>query len=509
LKNILGIPAKFIARIAPVLLAVCLIMTVNTDAPAREDAIEDKVHPGLLAQSAEGDLDFILWMEQQADLSESSSLSSKEQKGWYVYKQLVDTANSSQKDLIYQLEELGVEYHSFWIANMVHVRGDYDLVVQLAGRPEVQSVFPNPTVPFQEPFHHPEDPLTREAQEDISAIEWNISLVRAPQVWQSGVTGQNVVIGGQDTGYDWDHPALQPHYRGWDGGIADHDYNWHDAIHSGGVSWCPENSPVPCDDHGHGTHTMGTMVGDDGGSNQIGMAPGAKWIGCRNMNRGAGTPVTYTECFQWFLAPTRIDGSEPDPTMAPDVINNSWVCPPSEGCDWDSLQTIVNNVRAAGILVVASAGNEGAGCGTVVDPPAIYDSSFSIGATQSDEQIASFSSRGPSAFTDLLKPDVSAPGYRVRSSFPVDSYVKLSGTSMAAPHVSGLAALMVSADPSLSGNVDEIETRIKRFAFPRPTTETCGGIPAGSIPNNTFGWGRIDAWGTVYPADTFFPFFWN
>ena len=118
---------------------------------------------------------------------------------------------------------------------------------------------------------------------------------------------------------------------------------------------------------------MGTMVGDDGAGNQIGMAPGAKWIGCRNMNSGWGTPATYIECYQWFIAPTKVDGSAPDPSKAPDVINNSWGCPPSEGCtDPNVLLTVVQAVRAAGIVTVHSAGNEGDDqpdpCHSVSDP---------------------------------------------------------------------------------------------------------------------------------------------
>ncbi len=152
-------------------------------------------------------------------------------------------------------------------------------------------------------------------------------------MWAAGYTGQGAVIGGQDTGYDWDHPALKNQYRGWNGASADHDYNWHDAIHVTG-SICGANSPEPCDDDDHGTHTMGTMVGDDGLGNQIGMAPGARWIGCRNMNDGVGTPATYTECYEWFIAPYPVGGTpdQGDPSKAPDVINNSWGCPPSEGC---------------------------------------------------------------------------------------------------------------------------------------------------------------------------------
>src|SRR6185295_14141036 len=132
----------------------------------------------------------------------------------------------------------------------------------------------------------------------IEAIEPGISYSKAPQVWALGFTGQGIVVGGADTGYQWDHPALKPHYRGWNGVTANHDYSWHDSIHSS-AGPCVGNSPQPCDDNSHGTHTMGTAIGSDGGSNQIGMAPGAKWIGCRNMDQGNGTPTTYAECFQF------------------------------------------------------------------------------------------------------------------------------------------------------------------------------------------------------------------
>ena len=172
----------------------------------------------------------------------------------------------------------------------------------------------------------------------------------------------------------WTHNAIKPHYRGWNGSTADHNYNWHDSIHSGG-GICSPNHMEPCDDNAHGTHTTGTTVGDDGAGNQIGVAPGAKWIGCRNMDQGNGTPATYTECFQFFIAPTDLNGQNPNPALRPHVMNNSWVCPPSEGCAPDTLQTIVENTEAAGIFVEASAGNAGPNCSTVDDPPAIYDAS--------------------------------------------------------------------------------------------------------------------------------------
>ena len=147
----------------------------------------------------------------------------------------------------------------------------------------------------------------------------------------------------RDTGVRWTHNAIKPHYRGWDGVTADHDYNWHDSIHDSSGNPCGNDSPFPCDDSFHGTHTIGTAIGDDGTGNQIGMAPGAKWIGCRNMDEGAGTPARYIECMEFFLAPYPIGGtpSQGDPTKAPDMTINSWGCPPSEGCSANTLQSAV------------------------------------------------------------------------------------------------------------------------------------------------------------------------
>jgi len=327
------------------------------------------------------------------------------------------------------------------------------------------------------------------------SIEWNVIQIGAVDVWTQGFFGQGIVVGGEDTGYQWDHPALINHYRGWDGAAATHDYNWHDSIHSGG-GVCGADSPFPCDDYGHGTHTMGTMVGDDGANNQIGVAPGATWIGCRNMDRGNGTPATYTECFQWFIAPTDLSGQNPDPTMAPHVINNSWGCPPSEGCtDPNVLRDVVEATRAAGIVVVVSAGNSGSSCSSVTDPAAIYEASFSVGATSSSDTIAGFSSRGPVIIdgSNRLKPDISAPGVGVRSSVPRNSYGSLSGTSMAGPHVVGAVALILSAAPQLIGLPDDIQNLLEMTALPRTTTQSCGGISGDQVPNNTYGWGRVDA----------------
>src|SRR5262249_22704433 len=162
-----------------------------------------------------------------------------------------------------------------------------------------------------------------------------------------------------DTGVQWDHPALRAQYRGVKGNTVDHTYNWLDAIPDNGSPDPCEGSIAPCDDYGHGTHTVGTMVGE---SSDItyGVAPGAQWMVCRNMRHGVGSPESYTTCFEFFMAPYPPNGDpfrDGKPELAPDIINNSWGCPPSEGCNKDSLRQVVETVRAAGLMVVASAGN--------------------------------------------------------------------------------------------------------------------------------------------------------
>jgi serine protease AprX len=455
---------------------------------------QSKVDAPVLAATASGDTEFIVFLSEQADLSGAAALQTKLEKGTYVYQRLTEVAKRTQPPVLAALDKLGIEHRAYWVTNMIWARGSAAAVEAMARRPEVARLYANPHVQMALPT--PE--ATGSRPETALAIEPNIQAVNAPQVWAAGFTGQGAVIGGQDTGYDWTHPALKPHYRGWNGASADHNYNWHDAIHTANI-YCPADSPEPCDDQGHGTHTMGTMVGDDGGTNQIGMAPGAKWIGCRNMNMGNGTPVTYAECYQWFIAPTDLNDQNPDPAKAPDVINNSWGCPTSEGCTTPNvLLSAVDAVRAAGILSVHSAGNSGSSCSTVNEPAAIYDSSFTVGATDNLGNITSFSSRGPVTVdgSNRRKPDISAPGSFVRSSYTGGGYAILSGTSMAGPHVAGLVALLISAEPALRGHPDQIEELVEKSATPRSAGAVCGDA-AGVVPNNTYGWGWIDAWKAV------------
>lgn len=446
----------------------------------------------------------VIFLAEQADVSAAYEMKDQDARGWFVYNTLTKHAERTQADIKSFLTSHGVEYRSFWAANMIVAEVDRSLAEQLALRRDVARVDSNRKVRWIE-----DDSIAdrHDATDRPAATEWGVNNVNAPAVWAMGFTGQGMIVANQDTGMRWSHNAIKPKYRGWNGTTADHNFNWHDSIHSGGGD-CGADSAQPCDDNGHGTHTTGTTVGDDGAGNQVGVAPGAKWIGCRNMDVGNGTPATYTECFQFFIAPTDLAGNNANPALRPHVMNNSWTCPFEEGCTTRAeLETIVNNTQAAGIFVEASAGNSGSGCSSVEDAPAIYSSSFSTGAIDESNSLAGFSSRGPSTFynPNILKPNVSAPGVNVRSSTRGSdtSFGNSSGTSMAGPHVVGVVALLWSARPQLVRDIAATKTLLQNTANPSvflSTPQTCGGIPSTQIPNNSFGYGRVDALAAVNAA---------
>jgi subtilisin family serine protease len=465
---------------------------------AQPDPQMATVHPQVWEALRTGDeTEVLMILREQADLSAAGDLPTREARGRYVYETLREVADRTQAELRAGLEAQGADYQSFYIVNAIKVRLDSSRLRALSARPEVARIEPNPSVKgVPDPDRSSGAQLYPEPRKNLG-IEPNLSFVHAADVWDLGYTGQGVVVAGADTGYEWNHPALQAQYRGWDGTTADHDYNWHDAIHRGGGD-CGPDSPEPCDDYGHGTHTAGIMVGDDGGSNQIGMAPGAKWIGCRNMDEGYGTPARYVECFEFFLAPYPVGGTpeQGDPTLAPDVVNNSWSCPASEGCDAGTLEAAIEALRQAGIVVVVSATNRGPACTTVADPPALYQASFSVGALDhATGRIASLSARGPVTYDGqtYIKPDIAAPGVAVRSSIPGGGYGWASGTSMAAPHVSGAVALLLSAVPDRKGQVGVTEQMLTGSAEPRVDSQ-CGDP---GPPNNVWGWGALDALAAV------------
>ncbi len=470
---------------------------------------ELKIGPQVIRDTAKGErTSVVIFLADQADVSAANGMKDQDARGWYVYNTLSEHAARTQAGIKALLDSESVTYQSFWAANMLVANADRLLIERLAARSDVARIDSNKPARWIEDDTIADFHETSDKPESPTTTEWGVQNVNAPAVWAMGFTGQGIVIGDLDTGTRWTHVALKPQYRGWNGTTADHNYNWHDSIHSGGGS-CGANNIAPCDDSGHGTHTAGSIVGDDGAGNQIGVAPGAKWMGCRNMNVGDGTPASYTECFQFTIAPTDSAGNNPNPTLRPHVLNNSWTCPASEGCTTRAeLETIVNNTTAAGIFVEASAGNAGPGCSSVSDAPAIYSSAFSTGAISINNSLVGFSSRGPSTYynPDLLKPNVSAPGSNVRSSYNSSdsSFASLSGTSMAGPHVVGVVALLWSAHPELARNIEATKTLLQNTANPDVSistgTQTCGGTPSTDIPNNSFGYGRVDALAAVMAA---------
>lgn len=484
---------RLLAVVFFVALTVASVQSSDFQLQRVQNNVLAKIDPWVLEKtSSDGQAEFLVVLSDQADLSAADTLNTKEEKGLYVYRVLYDKAELTQKPILNWLKSHSIEHRSFYIVNMIWVKGDLDVVMTLAARPDIRRIDGNPVIHNNLPQPGDGPPS---APETISS---GVVYSRAPMVWAEGYNGQGMVVAGADTGYQWDHPALKPHYRGWNGLTANHDYNWHDSIHSGGSVGCPPNSPTPCYDQSHGTHTMGTAIGDDGGANQTGMAPGAKWIGCRNMDQGNGTPATYAECFQFFLAPYPVNGSpaDGDPTKAPDVTTNSWGCPPSEGCNsttWLTIQQAIQANRAAGIVTVVAAGNSGSSCSSIVDPPAFFPEVLTVGALNTGtDNIASFSSRGPVTIdgSNRQKPDITAPGTSIYSSVPPSSYSSsFSGTSMATPHVAGAVALTLSAQPSLRGHVSTIEGILKDSSV-HLNSSLCG---SSGWPNNVFGYGRLDA----------------
>ena len=453
----------------------------------------NKIAPWVFQHTAYGQrAEFIVVLNDQADLRGAAVLMTKTEKGSFVYEALRDKSKATQTPILQWLRERGIEHRSFYIVNAILVKGGREIAESLAARSDVARVEGNPRIKnvLPQPEAIAEETLPAQRPE---TIEPGIAYTHAPDVWALGFRGQGITVAGADTGIRWTHNALKPHYRGWNGVDPDHNYNWHDAIHDSVGNPCGNDSPFPCDDNGHGTHTIGTATGDDGTGNQIGMAPGAKWIGCRNMDQGTGTPARYIECMEWFLAPYPIGGGQGDPLKAPDITSNSWVCPPSEGCSANTLQAAVEAQAAAGIMMVAGAGNDGPNCSTVMYPPAIYAASYTVGALiTGTDNVASFSSRGPVTVdaSNRIKPDITAPGTNIRSSSNAsdNSYISLSGTSMATPHIAGAMALLWSARPDLSRDISNSRTVLNEAAF-FLAYKQCG---TPGPPNNVVGWGRVD-----------------
>jgi bacillopeptidase F len=295
--------------------------------------------------------------------------------------------------------------------------------------------------------------------------EWNLDSIRAPELWNAGYNGAGTVVANMDTGVDADHPDLATSYRG------------------GSNSWFDPNYEhlTPYDKNGHGTQTMSLMAGGEAGGTSIGVSPGAQWIAVKIYNdAGQASLSGIHQGFQWLLDP---DGN-PGTNDIPDVVNNSWGFPNLVDQCYTEFSSDIEVLKAAGIAVVFSGGNQGS-LGSV--SPADNPESFAVGAVDSSLNVASFSSRGPSACDGTFFPEVVAPGVSVRTAdltfggvFP-DSYASVSGTSYAAPHAAGTMALLRQANPGSS--VTELEQAL---------TDSAVDLGMAGADNES-GYGMIDA----------------
>ncbi|MEH7633752.1 S8 family serine peptidase [Bacillus pumilus] len=478
-----------------------MVQAKSTSTSYQEEAVSSKttkakISSRLMKQFQQDDqVTFLIKMKEQTNTQkvakEAVSKAKKQKltaaktqytKRSAVVSELRATSEETQQALLTYLQKEKKkkqvkEIHSYYIVNGLAVTGTKEVMEKVAAFPEVDQVLPNET----RQIHRPVDLKTKQKKQmkAVDGVEWNISQIHAPDAWALGYDGTGTVVASIDTGVEWDHPALKEKYRGFDPAHPNeptHEFNWYDAT---------TGSEAPYDDLEHGTHVTGTMVGSEpDGKNQIGVAPGAKWIAVKAFSEDGGTDADLLDAGEWILAP-KDDAGNPHPEKAPDVVNNSWGGGP--GLD-DWYKDVVNAWRAADIFPEFSAGNTDlfnpGGEGSIANP-ANYQEAFATGATDQNNKLGSFSLQGPSPY-GVMKPDISAPGVNIRSSIPGKGYEDgWNGTSMAGPHVSAVVALLRQVQSDLS--VEEIEQILIDTAKPLTDQQ----FP--ESPNNGYGAGLVDA----------------
>ncbi len=373
-----------------------------------------------------------------------------------LVRALRQRADTSLPSLEAQVRGLGGDRpRRLWLLNAVSARLPATAVDALSRLPGVQSIELDGAV---------SEPATPAGTS--STLEWNLGTVRAPDLWSVGIIGDGVVVGLIDSGVDAAHPDLSARWRG------------------GANSWFDPHGEhtTPYDASGHGTSVAGLMVGGSAGGSAVGIAPGARWIAAKIFDDDGNAAYSDIHAaFQWMLDPD----DDPDTDDAPAVVNNSWGLLNTAGKCVDTFAADIAALKAAGIAVVFSAGNDGPWDNTS-DSPANDPASLSVGATGQSDATADFSSRGASACDQGLYPLLSAPGVDLRvpditlgGAIPL-SYAYVSGTSFAAPHVSGALALLRQAFP------DKTAAELQQALF-----DTAFDIGTAGADNSS-GHGRLD-----------------
>ncbi len=482
-------------------IGVCSLVPVSASNPPHDIPTID---PVLLEATERSDsVEYLIYFEDKADLSKAFGMS-WEERGWYVYRTLTAFTSRNQAEVRAYLDSQGVTYEAFWAQNVIGVQSSgRSTLMGLLDYWEIDSIETIPQVSLTEFTVAPEDVEVEEVRGTMS----NLTHINADDAWAMGYTGEGIVVGNIDTGVRYTHSALLDQYRGNDGGTIAHDYSWWDAVNGEDAAY---------DDNGHGTHTMGIMVGQDNSGNTFGVAPGAEWIACKALDdEGSGSGLDLLECGQFLLAPTDLNGNNADPDMRPHVVSNSWGNCLRFYFGW--YENTIDSWHAAGMYPVFSNGNasncrypEPPGLNTVGYPARSYHVT-GVGSTGNhDGQYADHSNWGPTDSLDTIngngyaniKPQVVAPGVDILSLYPTSDYgyAFMSGTSMSAPHVSGLVALLWGAAPDLMGDYAETEILIQDSAVPIPYDTGNGDEGPGYVPNHATGWGEIDALAAVLAA---------
>jgi subtilisin family serine protease len=418
-----------------------------------------------------------------------------------VVVRLKEYADRTQEQVIEFLQMRGAKVlNKFWLANAILAEANVSTIRDLTSFSSVENIHEDFQVSTLELVENSSNGLlnsfappsgVREASQDkvpevsggivgISSTDgatWGLNCIRAPDTWALGINGSGIRVAVLDTGVDITHPDLVG--KMWTDNAADPTYpgGWIEFDSNGNIVF----GSTPHDTAGHGTHTSGTVLGDNASGTAIGVAPGAWLMHALILPGGSGSFAQCIAGMEWAIDPVDQYGNPAG--QRADVASMSW------GADghYDEMIEPIVNMKAAGVVPVAAIGNSGEGISS--SPGNVYEA-FGIGAIAEDNSVAYFSEgevvNWPASYPEpYIKPDFSAPGVDVYSSVPGGGYAYWNGTSMATPHVSGTIALMLEANPLLT--VDDIYDTLK-------STSDDLGSPG---KDTRYGWGVINAFDAV------------
>ena len=399
-----------------------------------------------------------------------------------VNEKLINQSFQSQQPTLDFLKKRNIpnsNIKSFWIVNIIVALVDYKTINQLNQFKNISLIDleNNQFIPYDE-FK-----IESASSKQPNGVENGLIAINAPSMWALGYTGKGRLAYNYDTGVWPNHPAFNERFIGNRYPMEQSWIGYFNSFPNGSIQ-------------NHGTHTLGTIAGLIESTNDtIGVAFGSYWIANDFVTSTvqALPPIAdMIDAFQWALNPDNDTSTTWD---VPDVINNSWRW--YDGNDTlhcaGFVVNLMNAIEAAGIANVFSGGNSGPNNSTVNSPQRINTSevnTFSVGSINGNLSfpyaISNFSTRGPIQCPGIgsliIHPEVVAPGQSVRSAWGQDDFNTISGTSMAAPHVSGAILLLKEAFPYLSG---------EELLWALYLTAIDMGDPG---EDNTFGMGLIDVY---------------